>query len=101
MSNFYQRDGEFPRLFDEPIMHKLYEHPEPRMLFRQAEDELPRILYVPETYEFNPPTPYLIFAQRNDKYDGFPYLNFPKMYDIFTKPLPYIYFHPNKAKKKQ
>lgn len=101
MADFYQRDGEFPRLFDEPIIYELFESPEPITLFRQAEDDFPRRINVPEIHEFNSPTPYLIFAQRDDKYDGFPYLNFPKMYEIFTKPLPYIYFHPNKAKKKQ
>lgn len=82
MANFYQRDGEFPRLLGTPNIHQLFKSPEPRTLFRQSVGDFPRVFNAPKTQGMSPPTPYAFFIQKEGVNNGFPYLNYPDCYDL-------------------
>lgn len=100
MADFVQRENEYPRLPDVPeLIHK--SSPYPFMLYVQADSEYPRIAGLPEVVPIEPPTPYLLYMQNVKVNNGYPYIDTPKMYKIFSKPLPFLFFKPNTSKRQE
>lgn len=69
--NYYQHDGEYPFI-----------------------DELPE-----KIENLSIPLPSGFFLQKDTINEGYPYLDVPDSITELTKPLPYIMYKPNKAKK--
>lgn len=98
MADFVKHNEDYPYLENAPDIYKIGESPAPSLLYKKEVDGYPYLEGFPEVIQFNSPTPFLMY-KIDGAYDGVPHLDYPKMYDIFTKPIPSIYYSPNKYKK--
>lgn len=98
MADFVKHNDDYPYLENTPDIYKIGDLPAPSLLYKKEVDGYPYLEGFPEIILFNSPTPYLMY-KIDGAYDGVPHLDYPKMYDIFTKPIPSIYYSPNKYKK--
>lgn len=98
MTDFIKHSDDYPYLENTPEFYKIGDSPAPSLLYKKEVDGYPYLEGFPDIILFNSPTPYLMY-KIDGAYDGIPHLDYPKMYDIFTKPIPSIYYSPNKYKK--
>mgnify|MGYP003320504546 CR=1 FL=1 len=95
MADYIQYEGQYPELENVPELITIGAKPTPNILYSQEDNDYPTISGFPDLVNFNSPTPFLLYAQKN----SYPYLDTPDTYELFTKPVPFLFYTPNKAKK--
>ena len=95
MADYIQYEGQYPELENAPEIITIGTKPTPSVLYVQEDNDYPTISELPDLINFNPPTPFLLYMQK----DSYPYFDTPDMYELFTKPVPFIFRTENKAKK--
>lgn len=98
--NYYQHDGlDYPFIEGLPRAIDDVDFPYPSSFYAQMDDEYPFLLDLPVELKISSPYPSSFYAQNENVNDGYPYIDLPEAIEKLTKPLPYIMYKPNKAKK--